>query len=209
METRADDVTKTDSGKKATHDSEKSKAEDSQSEAGRSSLPDAISSIADPDPIKGSKSDSNNGSTKNDGSKNLSSSGSSQTGTSVTDSSSTENVDDGTDSSSAILKNVGDTGKNLVTDKTNHGKSNSDHKDTQGTDSSTDAVSSTNGTQTIASPAQLVDQAKSLDTRLASANAEVNAPAGDSAGLPAVAFALDNQGTTAALSSVAATITKC
>ena len=52
METRADDVTKTDSGKKATHDSEKSKAEDSQSEAGKSSLPDAISSIADPDPIK-------------------------------------------------------------------------------------------------------------------------------------------------------------
>jgi hypothetical protein len=200
-ETSVADATKADSDKTA-HDSESSKAKDSQSDLGNSSRADsAVTSIADPDPVKGSKSDSNNGSAKNDnGSKNTASSAASQ-GADQTVSSSTTDTGNVTDSGSA--KSVGDTGKNAVTDKTNHGKSNSDHKDTQATDTSTDVVS-TNGIPAVGAPQQLVEQAK-LDARLA--NAEANATSGKTASVATIGFALDTQGSAAAFSSVAAVIT--
>jgi hypothetical protein len=200
-ETHDADSTKADSGKKTAHDLESSKAKDSQSDASNSSQAvSVVTSAADPDPAKGSKSDSNKNSGNDDKvSKNIPSSGSSQTATSLTDSSSTDNVNNGTDSGSA--KSVGDTGKNSVTDKTNQGKSNNDH--TQGTDTSTDARS-TNGIPVVTAPQQPIEQAK-LDARLA--NAERNAPAGDSATVPALGFTLDSQGSTAAFSSVAAVLT--
>jgi len=147
-------------------------------------------------------SGTNNSSTKNkDDVKSTSSSGDSRT---ATDAGSSADTSDANGSGSAVSKNVDSTGTSSVTDKTNHGKSNSDHKD-QGTGDSTNTPSA-DSIQNGSASDIAANQSKLSDTRLAAGSAETNPSVNESVGSPAAGLAL-GEGGTAAFSSVAAIIT--
>src|SRR5207245_10478967 len=115
-----------------------------------------------------------------------------------------EGTDETTSSGIATTKNVYSTGTSVVKDETNHGKSNSDHKD-QGTGDSTNTPSA-DGIQNGSASDILAGQSKLSDTRLAAGSTESNPLANESIGSPAAGLAL-GEGGTAAFSSVAAIMT--
>jgi hypothetical protein len=192
------DLTNADFGKKALLDSGNAKAKDSSSDPGNSSLANSSgSSIADPDPVRASKNHANNSFTKDtDDLKSTPSSSDSQTGSGVTGSTGDQNS-----SGSAKSKDV-DTGTRLVTD-TNHGKSNSEHKDL----SSTSSTNSSDGIQSVSAPHSIAREPKLSDLRLSTTTTESNQTASESVRAPSVGFTLEGEGGQAAFSSVAAMIT--
>ncbi len=147
----------------------------------------------------------NNGSAKGkDDVKSTSSSDGSRTGTASTDTGSSADTGDANGSGIAVSKNSDSTGTSSVTDRTNHGKSNSDHKD-QGTGDSTNTPSA-DSIQNGSASDIAANQSKLSDTRLAAGSVESSPSVNESVGSPAAGLAL-GEGGTAAFSSVAAIMT--